>query len=274
MAALRAFDRKFGADFVSGLPTGPGVYFIYDARDALIYVGKAKNLRRRLSQYRNARRRKKHLKMRAIVKDAARMEFELCPNHLEACLLEARLIQRHRPKWNVAGAFYFLYPMLGIAWGAGTASFCYTTEPARFAEFEFHGAYRSRLITKEAFFALMELLAYVGHPMKGRARAGAFSYVFRFRQLPREWFERWRGFLSGGSRCALEELVLALVENAGARRDRKRVQDHLESLARFWKHEALPLAQARSHSGYAPYPVAQTDRDLVFLKFRHPDQSG
>src|SRR5689334_13994973 len=43
---VRNFDRKFGAEFVESLPGSPGVYLIYDRQNELIYVGKAKNLKR------------------------------------------------------------------------------------------------------------------------------------------------------------------------------------------------------------------------------------
>src|SRR5438876_3484169 len=58
--AVRNFDRKFGPEFLESLPGSPGVYLVYDRQEELIYVGKAKNLKRRLSQYRNTLRRKKH----------------------------------------------------------------------------------------------------------------------------------------------------------------------------------------------------------------------
>lgn len=53
------FDRKFGKEFLSGVPTQPGVYSLFDGQRRLLYVGKAKNLRRRLSQYRKAPRTKR-----------------------------------------------------------------------------------------------------------------------------------------------------------------------------------------------------------------------
>src|ERR1700757_5451654 len=99
--AVRNFDRKFGSGFLDSVPGSPGVYLVYDQQDELIYVGKAKNLKRRLSQYRNALRRKKHRRMRGIVKEAARIEIQCAETHLDACLNEATLIQRHRPRWNI-----------------------------------------------------------------------------------------------------------------------------------------------------------------------------
>src|SRR5689334_24389140 len=112
--AVRNFDQKFGAEFLESLPGSPGVYLVYDHRDELIYVGKAKNLKRRLSQYRNTLRRKKHYRMRGIVKEAARIEIRCAETHLDACLTEAMLIQTHRPRWNIVGAYSFLYPLIGI----------------------------------------------------------------------------------------------------------------------------------------------------------------
>src|SRR5256885_13820847 len=99
--AVRNFDLKFGAEFLESLPGSPGVYLVYDKQDELIYVGKAKNLKRRLSQYRNAQPRKKYQRTRAIVKEATRIEIRCAETHLDACLTETMLIQKHRPRWNI-----------------------------------------------------------------------------------------------------------------------------------------------------------------------------
>src|SRR5215470_1384444 len=98
---VRNFDRKFGAGFLESLPGSPGVYLVYDHDDELVYVGKAKNLRRRLSQYRINLQRKKFTRMRGIVKEAARIEIRHAETDLDACLAETLLIQKHRPRWNI-----------------------------------------------------------------------------------------------------------------------------------------------------------------------------
>src|ERR671922_1449568 len=127
--AVRNFDLKFGAEFLESLPGAPGVYLVYDQQDELIYVGKAKNLKRRLSQYRNALRRKKYRRMRGIVKEATRIEIRRAETDLDACLTEAMLIQKHRPRWNIVGAYSFLYPLIGIRSMNGNIEFCMTTSP-------------------------------------------------------------------------------------------------------------------------------------------------
>jgi predicted GIY-YIG superfamily endonuclease len=272
--AVRDFDRKFGAEFLGSLPSSPGVYLIFDQQDELIYVGKAINLKRRLSQYRTTLRRKKYRRMHAIVKEAARVEIQRAESHLDACLNEAMLIQKHRPRWNIVGAYSFLYPLIGIRSVDSNIEFCMTTTPDAVVKecpgFEFHGAFRSRRITGDAFFALMRLLKFVGHanPSKRRSRIPRYSYIVSFRRLPLSWAGTWASFYKGESARALEELVLKLVENTGARRSPSEVQGRLDELKRFWKHEVLTLARMRNSTGFTEWPVPQYQRDLVFLSYK------
>jgi excinuclease ABC subunit C len=272
--AVGNFDRKFGVEFLESLPGSPGVYLVYDEQNELIYVGKAKNLRRRLSQYRNSLPRKKYRRMRGIVREAARIEIRSEPSELAACLTETTLIQRHRPRWNIVGAYSFLYPLIGIQAANGNLDFCMTTTPDailnEFPGFEFHGAFRSRRITGDAFFALMRLLRFVGHanPPDRRRRKAKHSYIFSFRKLPSNWTEIWAGFYKGESALAMEELILNLTERTGARRRPGDIQEHLDALKRFWRHEVLTLAKARKATGYAEWPVPQCQRDLVFLSYK------
>jgi len=266
----RLFDRQLGVGFLASVPTGPGVYRMLDAAGTVVYVGKAKNLRRRLSQYRNAKRRKKHLKMRAIVQTAVRVDLESCATELDAELLEARLIRDLRPRWNVVGAFSFLYPSIGLGESAsGDVTFAFSTHPEERPEIEWHGAYRSREITGEAFFALVRLLARIGHRTPGIARGvGARTYAFTIRRLPPEWRAQWSGFLRGDSRAALETLVLALLERSSARRDAARVAKDLEAVERFRRHEVVPLRAARQVTGHGERFVPQAGRDLLFIRAR------
>jgi excinuclease ABC subunit C len=269
---VRIFDQKFGADFLTTVPPEPGIYRLYDATGALLYVGKAGNLRRRLAQYRTASRIKKDRKHRALVRSADRIEWQACASELEAALTEIRLIQEFRPPRNVAGAFPFLYPFVGVQVEGLDTRFCLTTSPEAFAEFDVHGAFRSRQITREGFFALMRLLRFVGHPTARRRRdrlsVPRHSHVYTFRRLPRDWPELWKLLLRGASRSALEQLSLRLLEHAGARARGALVQADLRSVARFYDEEASTLAGAIVATGYVGYPVPQRDRDALFLRYR------
>jgi excinuclease ABC subunit C len=278
--AVKSFDRKFGEEFLESLPASPGVYLVYDKRDELIYIGKAINLKRRLSQYRNTLRRKKHRRMRGIVKEAARIEIQRAETHLDACLTETTLIQKHRPRWNIVGAYSFLYPMIGIRSASGNIEFCMTTTPEAVLKecpgFEFHGAFRSRRITGDAFFALMRLLRFVGHvnPSNYRRRIPRYSYVVSFRRLPPKCAGAWASFFKGESAHAMEELVLTLVESLSARRRAGKIQEYLDQLKRFWRREALTLARARRATGFELWPVPQEKRDLVFVSFASISRSA
>lgn len=270
---MRPFDRKFGVDLLDDVPAAPGVYRFLDAAGALLYVGKAANLRRRLAQYRLTGRRKKERKRRALVRAAARVIWEVCESPLAATLAEIRLIQSLRPPQNVAGAFPFLYPYVGMASQDGEVYFCLTTRPEAFPTFAFHGAFRSRELTGEAFFSLMHLLRYVGHPVpRHRCRrlgAAPYSHVRGFRRLPADSARAWETLLRGDARDPLEALALRLLEHADARARREETHRALRAVGRFFRHEARPLARARAATGYGgPYPVPQPERDLLFARYR------
>jgi hypothetical protein len=265
------FDKKFGTDFLAGVPTVPGVYHFYDAAGVLLYVGKARNLRRRLGQYRTARRLKAHRKRRELVRAAARLEWQVCASELDALLTEVRHIQALAPCRNVAGAYPFLYPFVGIRTETIGLRFCLTTAPEAFATFDLHGAFRSRLLTREAFFALMRLLRFVGHaePRRRADRASTprYSHVYTFRRLPTGSAETWAALLRGSSRQALTDLSWRLLEHADARARSADVGKDLRLVKRLFDEEAAPLAAAIAATGHAGYPVAQRDRDALFVKF-------
>lgn len=266
----RAFDRRLGDDFLETVPRTPGVYRVLDASGAVVYVGKAVNLRRRLSQYRNATRRKKHKKMREIVKSASGVTFDPCTTELEAELREATLIRELRPRWNEAMAFSFLYPMIGVGIdAAGHGVIAFSSRPEERPDLAWHGAYRSREIAGEAFFGLARLLSHVGHREKLSRRArGERTYFFSFRRLPKSWLDDWSRFLRGDGRSALSALVLALTEKPAARREAEAVQTDVDALDRFYQHEALRLRMACARTGETRWPVPQGERDTLFIRAR------
>src|SRR5262245_64186149 len=94
---------KTGAGVIAGylkvLPTGPGVYRMIDAAGTVIYVGKARNLKARVTNYARAGNHPARI-MRLIAATAA-MEFVTVRTEAEALLLEANLIKRFRPRYNV-----------------------------------------------------------------------------------------------------------------------------------------------------------------------------
>ena len=206
------------------------------------------------------------------MKAATGITWEVCESALTAALTEIRLIQTLRPPRNVTSAFPFLYPFLGMRREGGETYFCLTTSPAAFPGFDLHGAFRSRELTGDAFFSLMRLLHFVGHPVpRHRCRrftTVAHSHVVGFRRLPEEAATGWRRLLRGESRGALEALALELIDHDGARARASEIHEDLLAIDRFFEEEALTLARAISATGHPDYPVAQQDRDLLFVTYR------
>ena len=81
------------------VPTLPGCYIYYDKNGEIIYVGKAKNLKRRVSSYFH----KKHdrVKVAVLVSKIEKMEYIITDSEVEALILEAHLIKKHKPKYNI-----------------------------------------------------------------------------------------------------------------------------------------------------------------------------
>ena len=90
------FDAK---SFVDSLPGRPGVYRMLDAEGEILYVGKARNLKSRVSSY--FQPSNVHPKVQALVAKTAHMEVTITNSDTEALLLEFNLIKKHRPRFNV-----------------------------------------------------------------------------------------------------------------------------------------------------------------------------
>lgn len=84
---------------ISILPETPGVYTYYDANGTVIYVGKAKNLKRRVSSYFN--RTHDSLRTNLLVRAIADMSYIVVPTEEDALNLENSMIKAHQPRYNV-----------------------------------------------------------------------------------------------------------------------------------------------------------------------------
>ncbi len=83
------------------IPRQPGVYRFINKEDTILYVGKAKDLKSRLSSY-FGQRKDRVRKTKVMVKNAHRIEFTVVDTEADALLLEATLIKKHQPRYNVA----------------------------------------------------------------------------------------------------------------------------------------------------------------------------
>jgi excinuclease ABC subunit C len=86
---------------VKRTPCCPGVYLMKDVEGQIIYIGKAKNLKKRLSSYFERSSNVEDWKTTRLVKKVVDIEFVLTDNETEAFLLEANLIKQYRPLFNI-----------------------------------------------------------------------------------------------------------------------------------------------------------------------------
>lgn len=96
---------RLGKAFFRQSPETPGVYLMYDARDAVLYVGKARNLRHRLASYRVANPDRLPRRLLRLLYLVERIDWEMCEDEAAALQREAALLLSLKPRFNRAGVW-------------------------------------------------------------------------------------------------------------------------------------------------------------------------
>ncbi|GMM67008.1 excinuclease ABC subunit UvrC [Alteromonas sp. MTD1] len=107
---MPAFDS---AAFLKNLTSQPGVYRMYNLQDEVIYVGKAKNLKKRVSSY--FRTNVDNAKTRSLVSQIHQMDVTVVNSETEAFLLENNFIKKYKPRYNVVMRDDKSYPFIFIS---------------------------------------------------------------------------------------------------------------------------------------------------------------
>lgn len=121
MSEERTFDEK---SFLRGLTHRPGVYRMLNAKHKVIYVGKARDLKKRVSSY--FHRSHDSVKTAALMESVAGMEVTVTNTEAEALILEYNQIKRHKPRFNVTLRDDKSYPYI------------YVSTDHRFPRLQFH----------------------------------------------------------------------------------------------------------------------------------------
>ena len=100
-------------DKLSSVPAGPGVYFFKDKKDKIIYIGKAKSLKKRVSSYFN--KSDHDVKTSVMIKHIRDIDFLLVKNEAEALISESNLIKINKPRYNVFLKDDKTYPYIRIS---------------------------------------------------------------------------------------------------------------------------------------------------------------
>ena len=139
-------------DKSQSLPQAPGVYIMRDKNDKVIYVGKAKKLRNRVSQYFHATASHSP-KTRLMVSKIHQFDVIIAASEFEALVLECSLIKRHKPKYNILLKDDKGYPYIRLDMRQAYPVMELAAKPERDGA-EYFGPFGGRNVTHEAMNAI------------------------------------------------------------------------------------------------------------------------
>ena len=95
---MEKFDHRA---LIKNIPPKPGIYQFWSESEELIYIGKAKNLKNRVSSYFNKDNSRINAKTRVLVSKVKKVTFTIVDTEIDAWLLENSLIKKHQPRYNI-----------------------------------------------------------------------------------------------------------------------------------------------------------------------------
>jgi len=240
-------------------PAAPGVYRMIDAKGEVLYVGKAKSIRKRITSY--ARQAGHTARIMRMIAATATIEFVSTATETEALLLEANLIKRLRPRFNVLLRDDKSFPYILITAGE-TPPMIMKHRGARSRPGEYYGPFASAQAVHRTITALERAFLIRScsdtvyesrtrpcllHQIKRCAApcTGEISHT-DYAELVREA----KAFLSGKSRAVKEELA-GEMEKASAALDFERAAVYRDRLA--------ALSAVQSRQGINPRTVEEAD---------------
>jgi excinuclease ABC subunit C len=244
---------------VKHAPAGPGVYRMFDQKGEVLYVGKAKSIRKRITSY--ARDAGHTARIGRMIAATVSIEFVTTATETEALLLEANLIKRLRPRFNVLLRDDKSFPYILITAGE-TPPMIVKHRGARNKPGQYYGPFASAQAVHRTITALERafLIRSCSDPVyESRTRPCLLHQIKRCSapctgEIPREdYAELVREatlFLTGKSRAVKEELA-GEMEKASATLDFERAAVYRDRLA--------ALSAVQSHQGINPRGVDEAD---------------
>lgn len=139
---------------VKDLPDKPGVYLFKNAGGTVLYVGKAKSLKKRVRSY--FTKNPSLPKVKLLVAQAERVDYHVTATEVEALVFEANLIKRYRPKYNISYTDDKSYPYLSVCFNEEWPRVRYTREKHR-ADTRYFGPYTGARALRETLDTLMKI---------------------------------------------------------------------------------------------------------------------
>jgi excinuclease ABC subunit C len=244
---------------VRRLPNAPGVYRMLNAAGDALYVGKARNLKKRVTAY--AQGRFHTNRIGRMVRETATMEFVVTRTEIEALLLEANLIKRLRPRFNVLLRDDKSFPYIVIT-GDHRAPGIFKHRGARSRKGDYFGPFASAGAVGRTINSLQRaflLRTCTDSVFETRTRPCLLYQIKRCAApctnevTPQEYaelVEEARDFLSGRSQSVKTQIAAAM-QDASAGLDFERAAIYRDRLA--------ALSHVQSHQGINPQSVEEAD---------------
>ncbi|AOG11631.1 MAG: excinuclease ABC subunit UvrC [Alphaproteobacteria bacterium] len=247
------------AEFVKRLPNAPGVYRMLNKAGEVMYVGKARSLKKRVSNYAQGRVHSNRLSR--MVRDTVHMEFVTTRTEVEALLLEANLIKRLRPRFNVLLRDDKSFPYILIT-GDSRSPAIYKHRGARARKGDYFGPFASASAVGRTINSLQRaflLRTCTDSVFESRTRPCLLYQIKRcsgpctheisdqdYAGLVREA----KDFLSGKSQNVKEAMARAMNEAA---------EDLDFERAAVFRDRLAGLSHVQSHQGINPAGVDEAD---------------
>ena len=239
-------------DLIRDFPTTPGVYLMKNALGKVIYVGKAKSLRARVRSYFNPTTQENSLKTRHLVNQIHHIDYMLTQSEVEAFLLEASLIKKFRPRYNIRLKDDKAYPYIRCSWDHDFPRFSLARRVQQDKSLYF-GPYTSSM-------AVRETLRFLERTFKIRDCTDSF---FKIRTRPciayqmghcsapcvsligkdeyRQDVQRALDFLKGRSAKLMKDLQVNMKDAAKAERFEAaaKLRDSLYAMERIWEKQIV-----------------------------------
>ncbi|HEU4825077.1 MAG TPA: excinuclease ABC subunit UvrC [Dongiaceae bacterium] len=240
-------------DRVKTLPAGPGVYRMINARGDVLYVGKARDLRKRVSSYTQIYRL--DMRLQRMVAETATMEFVATHTEVEALLLEANLIKRYLPRYNVLLRDDKSFPYIAIT-GDHPVPQITKHRGARNRAGEYFGPFASAGAVNRTIVALQRafLLRNCSDSMFAMRTRPCLQYQIKRCSAPcvqrisvedyGELVRQARDFLTGQSREIQDRLVLEMRAASDALDFERaaRLRDRIQALTQIQSRQDINLA--------------------------------
>lgn len=247
------------AEFVKRLPNVPGVYRMLNEAGDVLYVGKARSLKKRVSNYAQGRLHSNRLTR--MVRETAHMEFVTTRTETEALLLEANLIKRLRPRFNVLLRDDKSFPYILVT-GDHRAPAIVKHRGARARKGDYFGPFASASAVGRTINSLQRaflLRTCTDSVFESRTRPCLLFQIKRCAgpcthevsdQAYAELVDETRDFLSGKSQKVKEHIARAMAE-ASEELDFER--------AAVFRDRLAALSHVQSHQGINPASVDEAD---------------